>query len=552
MAVQPRMFPDSASFSLNELLKTIQKNGISTLWAEVDTLDAVIKKTSLPFGKDVTMAFNVDAGGGAFSRLAQQGGVFAPGDRTRNILGKVKPKSQTFTLQFERFADALSKEQAKAYINTAKQEYDSKMAFQKSFMALQFLGDGTARQAEPIAFGATDTVSGANFTIASERTPLKIKISSLDTAAGSVAHLMEGSVISFPFVDVDPGTTGTASVTQAAGLVRLLALTFTQGDSKTYDAFRVVKVEQETNYIYVLPARLMNAVYTGSTPDATGSYVQQSNWTDGAGVVTVTFTKGVRADLVVSATDADYNDTIASLALVFSATASTDSLPTKIALIHPLFINQSQAAAREQIGVGWTGSTDVAFIHDGIFTGLETLLCNESNTVHGIDRGNVLQYLATSKDNGLKDLTFNSLYSFLSQHVNRNRKMQFDWSSLMMNPITYSSMISLSELDRRITEGKGIRGEDGAKIIQMHGKKFQFDEHSSQRHDRIYCLAKNAVEMHGGKENLIKVGGQGEYLAMVDGRRTNVIESYYEVIGELTLECPRVNAYMRNYKITTF
>lgn len=549
---QPRLFPDSTTFSLSELLKTIQKNGISTLWAEVDTLDAVVKKSALPFGQKVKMAFNVDAGGGAFGRLAQQGGVFAPGDRTRNILGEVKPKYQTFTLQFERFADTLSKEQAKAYINTAKQEYDSKMAFQKSFMSLQLLGDGTARQAEPIAFGAVDTVSGANFTLASERTPLKVKISSSDSAAGSVAHLMEGSVISFPFVDVDPGTTGTASVTQAAGLVRLLALTFTQGDSKTYDAFRVVKVEQETNYVYLLPARLMSATFTGSTPDATGSYVQQPNWTDGTGVVTVTFRKGVRADLVVSATDADYNDPIADLALVLSATASTDSLPTKIAMVHPLFINESQAAAREQLGVGWTGATDLGFIHDGIMTGLEALLCNESNTVHGIDRANVLQFLATSKDNGQKDLTFNSLYSFLSQHVNRNRKMQFEWSSLMMNPITYSSMISLSELDRRITEGKGIRGEEGAKLIQMHGKKFQLDEHSSQRHDRIYCLAKGAVEMHGGKENLIKVGGQGEYLAMVNGRRTNVVESYYEVSGETTLECPRVNGFMKNFKIATY
>lgn len=552
MAAQAKVFADSQSFSLTELLKTIQKNSISTLWAEVDTLDAVIKKSEFPWGKEVKMAFNVDAGGGAFGAMSQQGGVFAPGDKTRNILGKVLPKVQTFTLQFERFADQLSKDQTKAYINTAKQEYDMKMRFQKSFMALQYLGDGTGRQAEPIALGIDDTTSGASFTLENERTPLKIKISSSDIAAGSVAHLMEGSVVSFMYADVDPTNDGTTVVNQSAGVVRLMALAFTATDTKVYDAFRVVKVEQENNYVYVLPGRLMGASFDGSAADKVGTYVQRSTWTDNAGTVTVTPRKGVRSDLEPSSVDAQFGVTIPTFAMVFSPTVSLDTKPTKVALIQPLFINQNNAQALEQLGIGWTGGTDLGQISASVFTGLDSLLTNETNTVHGIDRLNVMQFLATRKDNQNKDLTFNSLFSLLSTHTNRNRSMKFDWSALMINPIGYSSMISLSELDRRITEGKGMRGEEGAKLIRMHGKTFQLEEHSSMRLDRIYCLAKGSVEMHGGKESLVKVGNQGEFLSLVNGRRTNVVESYYDVTGELVMETPRVNAYMRNFKITNF
>jgi len=41
---QTVVFPNSSSFDLGELLKIIQRNGISPIWAEVDTLDALIRK----------------------------------------------------------------------------------------------------------------------------------------------------------------------------------------------------------------------------------------------------------------------------------------------------------------------------------------------------------------------------------------------------------------------------------------------------------------------------------------------------------------------------
>jgi hypothetical protein len=549
---QPRLFTNSASLSQGDILKTIQLNGSPSLWAEVDGLDAVIKKGKALEGKEIQFSFSTDAGGGAFGRVAQQGGIFLPGDRVKNIQGKAVGKLQGFTLEFEKFLAKQSKGNTAAFINNMEQEFQSKMRFQKSLMALQYLGDGSARHAEPVGLGIADTTNGANFTLAANNAPLKIKLSGSDTAAGSVAHFVEGAMVSFVYCDMDPGNTGAGTVTQANGIVRNLVLEFTQTDTKAYDAFRVVKIEQETNYIYVLPGRQVGSSFAGLTPDSVGEYVQRSNWTDTTGVVTVTARKGVRADLVASSIDTQYNVLIADFGSVFSLTASTDLLPTKVALISPMNISQEQTGAKNQLGIGITSSTDLAMVHDGVFTGLDTLLCNETNVVHGIDRANVLQYLATSKDNQQRDLTFNSFFSFLTQHVNRNRNMKFDWSVLMLNPIVMSSMMSLSELDKRIIDGVGIRGDQGAKTIKMGEKTFELEQHSSMRLDRVFAIAKGAVELHGGNEELVDSDGVTQFLAVTGGRRTNVAQSHYLVNGELTMETPRVNAFMRNFKITTY
>ena len=545
MVVTPQsvVFPNSSSFSLTELLKIIQENGIDPLWAEVeDSLEAVIDHASADWGQEVRYSLNVDAGGGAFGRIAQQSGRFSPGDKTRNILGKVYPKYQTFTYQFERFHQKLSKTQAQAYIENAKQEYMMKNAFQKSFMVLQMLGDGTGRQGVPVGLGATDAATGATFTVADVTTPMKIKLGATSTSAGSSAWFLEGSMISIVYIDRDLDDNGTDEVTAANGKVRFVSLSFDDagaGTATAYDAFRVVKVDQEDDAIYVMPGRV-----TGTTGTDNGAFTQVSEWVaSGTGAVTVTPYRGRTADYVAVATDTVFGASINDLALIFGGETAHYA-----SLIHPQYLAESQASAKLQVGLGWASTTDIATISDGVFTGLETLLLNQSNTVHNINRASVMQYLPTIKDNGGKDVTFNTLYAFLAQHHNRNRKVQTDWSTVLMNPITYSNMVALSENDRRITEGVGIRGEDGAKYIQFGGKKYQLESHSVMRRDRIFTIANKAITLHDGKIESVEVGGQKEFLSIQNGQRVNINEAYATVAGEMSVKGLRRCGVITNFK----
>ena len=542
---QSVVFPNSSSFSLGELLKIIQKAGIDPLWAEIeDGLEAVIKHESPDWGQEVRYALTVDAGGAAFGRIAQQGGRFMAGDRTKNILGKIYPKYQTFTYQFERFHQKLSKTSQQAYIENAKQEYMQKNAFQKSQSILQLMGDGTGRQGLPIGFGDSDTATGATFTISDNASPLKIKLSSLNTAAGGAAQFLEGSVVSFVYGDRCTDANDAANVaTLANSVVRFLSLSCSDagaGPTTAYDAFRVVLVDQSNDAIYVVPARV-----TGATGDADGTtYVQTTEWcAGGSGVVTVTPYRGRRVEFVAGATDTLFATTLVDLALFFGGETAHNS-----AIIHPNYVVQSQAQAKLQLGIGWTGTTEISTINDGVFTGLETLLMNRSNTVHNISRSNVLQYLPSLKDNGGRDLTFNSFFAFLAEHHNRNRKNATDWNLMLMNPLTEASLISLSELDRRIMEGKGIRGEDGAKMIKMGGKTYQFESHSVMRRDRVFMLAKDAVTLHDGKIEDVEVGGQKEFLSIQGGARVNVIEAYATVTGEMSVSGLRRCGAIHNFK----
>lgn len=541
---QAVVFPNSASFSLSELLKIIQETGIDPLWAEVeDGLEAVIDHAGADWGQEVRYALTVDAGGGAFGRLAQQAGRFMPGDKTKNILGKIYPKYQTFTYQFERFHQKLSKTQAQAYIENAKQEYMQKNAFQKSFMILQSMGDGTGRQGTPVGIGSADAATGASITVPDVLEPLKIKLSSSSTDAGSAAWFLEGSVVSFVYSDRDLNDDGADEVTAANGRVRFVAINCEDAGAGTavkYDAFRVVQIDQEDDSIYVLPGRVATSVAT----EDNGSWVQTSEWVSGGtGVVTMTFFRGRTVDFIPAATDTVFDASINDLALIFGG-----STAHYVSLIHPQYVNQTQASAKLQLGLGWTATTEMSTISDGIFTGLETLLMNTANTVHNISRSNVRQYLPTIKDNQNRDLTFNSMFSWLAQHHNRNRKCSNEWNLMLMNPITEASLIGLSELDRRIVEGTGIRGEDGAKMIKMGGKKYQFESHSVMRRDRVYCLAKGAMTMHDGKIEDVSVDGQKQFLTIQNGQRINVIEAYATVTGEMSVKGLRRCGAIKNFK----
>lgn len=533
-AAQQILFARDTGFTLGDILKIVQENGSDPLYVEMDSFDKWVRKVGdFDWGQDRRWNLNTDPGGGSIGRLAGQGGRFAPGDRTNNILGTMSPKLQTITYQFERYLKKLSGTQAAAYIENAEQEYNAKNMLQKNEMASQQLGDGTGRKAIPVSFGEAAVESGATFTVASPTTPLAINLSTDDGAAGSVAHCYEGLVISIVYKD-------------NAGVARLLALSADDagpGAATVYDAFRVVEVDQDNNRILVFPAR------TGTTATAIGSYVQGNVWigATATGVVTFTPIKGIRPEY--PAADANFGDPAGAGA----GTAVQDALST-CALIHPLYVAEEQTGALAQFDEStWTSATDLSFLHDGVLTGLEALITNRENTVHGINRAAVRQYLATVKNNGGRNLTFNALFSFLSQHYNRNRnKGMSDFTGVLMNPLVYSSMVSLSEVDRKITEGTGVRGEEGAKLIKFGDKTYQLETHTSVRHDRTYLLPSGEIEQLGCEMEPVEVGGQSSFLSLVDGRRVNVEEAYSTVTGEMRVKYPRGFGVIRNFTFNRY
>lgn len=564
----------NGTFAQNELLKIIQESGTKVLWKELDGLDAVTKKNAWPWGKQVTYHLTADAGGGAFAGINLNSGYFAPGDKVSSLTGTLVPKFQTFTTQYERFMDQMTKSQAQAYINSMKLEFDQKTMFQKSFMASQELGDGTGRIATPIGIGPNDdavgvsktgpgaaAVSGIDLgTVASGANikPIKMKLSSLDEAVGDAAHLLEGSMVSFMFADYDSNNDGTVDLNETTCLPRFLILGF--GTSATgaggaaladvtyYDAFRVVKVEQENDAIYVLPGRVASL---GAT--AIGNYYQTTDinsvrWcsaTTNANLFCFPVA-GLQADFSAAASATYGSGTANGFTNIFNPAALTKA----VYLVHPLFVAESIAMGRQMLGLTWTvGTTDISQINPYIATGLETLLMEQTYVVHGINRAKVLQYLATIYNNNGQGLKFNTFFSFLANHANRNRTLKTEWAVIPMNPIVMASMISQSEQQRIIIDGKGIRGEDGAKLIKFGGKTYQLEMHTAMRKNRIYLLPKNSIEMYGGTIEKVDVNGQNAFLSLQNGRRINVIEAYNTVKLEMMMRSPREAGAIRNFDI---
>lgn len=569
----------SGTFAQSELLKIIQENGSKVLWKEVDGLDAIVKKNEWPWGKEVRYSLTVDAGGGAFAGIDFNSGYFAPGDKVSSLTGVVVPKFQTFTMQFERFMDQMTKSQAQAYINSMKLEFDQKTMFQKSFMNVQMLGDGTGRFATPVGIGPNDDAVGvsrlaigaaaasaialsANTVAAGNAanvSPIKIKMSSLDTAVGDVAHLVEGSMISFMFADYDANNDGTVDLVETTAVPRLLILGFGDGQNADttilissinyYDAFRVIKIEQENDAIYVMPGR--TAALSATTA---GAYVSNTDFQTQSWCPGVTLAGALYCFPVAGMTSA-YGAALAAnygtgTANGFTNVFAPAALTVATYLVHPLYIPNTVAMGRAMLGLGWTvGTTDITQINPYIGTGIETLLMEQSYVVHGINRNKVLQYLPTIKNLGGQNLKFNTFFTFLAEHANRNRSLETGWSILPMNPMVYASMISQSEQQRIITDGKGIRGEDGAKLIKFGGKTYQLEMHTSMRKNRIYLLPKNSIEMYGGTIEKVDVNGQSSFLSLVNGKRVNVIESYNTVKMENIMRTPRDAGAIRGFNI---
>lgn len=587
----------SARFSQSDLLKFIQEKGSKTLWRVVSGLDSVTKRGEWPGGKLQTYHLTVDAGGLAFGGLNQQAGTFSVSDRAHGIQGFCLPKYQTFTMYFDRILNKLTDSEQKAYLGAMKMEYDQKTTFQKSFSNLQQITDGTGRWATPVGIGAADTATGTSFTVSAPSVLMKIKVSSADTAVGSVAHLMEGSIVSFLFPDYDPNNDGTVTKVRTDCSVRYLTLGFKSATGSLisfYDAFRVVRINQSTNDILVAPARKAapdNATtYAPYTTWTEAHHVQQvgasTMWCDGSGAVTVTPYLGRGNDLTApgDVTAVNLNSVFNPQALT-SATATAN--PTAVFLVNPGFVptgansygypnidfstytqgnftNSADAAGRALLGLGWDPSVDslydpaaidVSLINPYLMTGIESLVYNDTNMVHGIPRYAVQQILPTKKDNGGNALTYNSLFGLLTEHYNRNRDKvagsneATQWNILEINPLGYSSMLSLSEQDRMIIDDKGIRGTS-AKVIQVGNKKFELNMNSTMRRDRIAAIPKDAIYMYGGTLEPVELDGQKQFMALNStARRQNAYEMYFTVSGEQKIENLRDCAFMRNFTI---
>jgi hypothetical protein len=603
----------NAKFTSSDILKFVQENGSKILWREVTGLDWFMKKGEWSGGKQKTYHLTVDAGGLAFGGLNQTAGTFANPDRAYGIQGFMTPKYQTFTMYFDNILNDISKDAQVAYINHMKQEMQQKMTFQKSFMGLQHMGDGTGRFATPIGLG--DSAKGAGgttdntFTLTGPNVPLKIKFSSADTAVGSSAHFMEGSIVSVMFPGYDEGTTGTANKTKATCIPRLLVLAFDRGNTNGntrsfFDAFRVVRVNISKNEILVVPARkaapdvvraadAWSAYAPYDTPEA-GHHVQQGGqsgvWCQSVAGSTVTVTLYRGRDNTLAkptvVTELQFNSVFNPTALT-SATGNEvlatyavnpNYVPTGIqswamqnsdfsSFTNKTYINQSDSydSARVMLGIGWdpnvdtgadTSAIDVSQVNPYLMTGLESLLFNRTGVVHGINRAAIQQILPSEKDFEAQPLSFTGLFSGLTEHYARNRDKDPNSSSaaqfniLSMQAVTYSHLLSLSEQDRRIIDDKSIRGT-ACKAITVGTKKYELDMNTAMRTDRIIGLPKGAFKQDGGTIAPVTASGQKEFLSIANNRRVNATESYYTVNGETYCDNLRDCFYARNFTINT-
>lgn len=591
-------FFTNAQFRQSDLLKFIQEKGSKTLWRIVTGLDAVTKRGKWPGGKEVRYHLTVDPGALSMGGLNSVAGAFMPSDRAYGIQGFMVPKFQTMTMYFDRILGDLTDSDTKAYLSHMKMEYEQKTMFQKSFFNLQQTMDGTGRVATPVGLGAANTATGTSFTIANPSTLLKVKLSSLDTATGGAPYLMEGMIVSFLFPNYDTANDGSVNKTKTDCDAHFLNLGFVAnggaGTQQHFDAFRVVRINQSANEVYLAPAR--RGAPTGVYATGAGSYstwsadhhVQQgasaNMWCSGSGTVTVTpyigrtlafgepaaFTALDLTKVFTAGTTAGGNATDNPPACFM---VLTGYLPTGDVAYSQGNVDFSSytgstttlaEAGRRILGLGWdinvdsgySPTVDVSLINPYLMTGMDTLLFNDTNIVQGIPRYSVQQILPTKKDWNNQPLTFNSLFALIAEHVTRNREKDPNGSDIVqsnllsMNPLVYTSLLSLSEADRRITDAVGIRGTS-CKQINYGTKKFELDQASWMRMDRIVSIPKDGIKMYGGTLDPVNIDGQTQFMSLnSSARRLNAIESYWSVTAEMCVENLRDTLFGRNFSIS--
>jgi len=584
----------NSQFRQSDLLRFIQEKGSKTLWRIVTGLDAVTKRGKWPGGKEVRYHLTVDPGALSLGGLNSIAGAFMPADRAYGIQGFMVPKFQTMTMYFDRILGDLTDADTKAYLSHMKMEYEQKTMFQKSFFNLQQTMDGTGRVATPVGLGANNAATGASFTLTNPSTLLKVKLSSLDTATGGAPYLMEGMIVSFMYPEYDDNNNGTVDLNKTDVNPNLLTLQFVaNGNASFFDAFRVVRINQSSNEVFLAPARKSapDAAATSFAAYTTWSadhHVQQgasaNMWCAGTGTVTVTAYPGRKLNFAACTSTATI-----TLDHVFNPSSltsgSTTNQPTAVFMVLTGYLPTGDTSyasgnvdfsafaggtttlaqgARRILGLGWDinvdsgydPTVDVSLINPFLMTGMDSLLFNDTNIVQGIPRYSVQQILPTKKDWNNQPLTFNSLFGLIAEHVTRNREKDPNGAEavqsnlLMQNPLVYTSLLSLSEADRRITDAVGIRGTS-CKQINYGTKKFELDQASWMRMDRIVSIPKDGIKMYGGTLDPVNIDGQTQFMSLnSSARRQNSFESYFSTACEMCIENLRDSMFGRGFSIS--
>lgn len=547
----------SGNVQIADALRIIYKSGTKVLWADKNHFDLATKKEAWKGGKEVRMHFSLSAGGGSMGGMASERGTFARTDRARGIQGSYHAKFQTFTLGHDRMSEEMSKGDAASFISEKKREYQQKIKLHRTELAVQRLGDGTGRKCTPIGIGALNADAGASFAH-TENMPLPVKIGNGLNVAGSIAHLYEDAVVSFIFASYDEDDNGVYELNETNCIPRYLNVSFLNGGTRaTYEAFRVVRYDQDTQIAWVMPGRKQVDGTTGVE-----DYIQQSYWVkDDSAAMTVTFRRGRTFDGLGASVAVDMPD--------ISGALNPAGRTPACFWIHPEFITTgnvsfggsdsnftnystttmtSAAIGRLQLGLGWTSDTQIDKISPFVVTGFETLMKNMTNTIHGIKRSKIIQMLPTAGDGLGRPLDLSMLNRWITTHVLRNEGKLPEWSTIIMNSLVYSYFEVAFMKDMKVEQTE--QGGFAAHYIIVSGKKFKLTGHPGVRHDTIFAIPDKVVTLYGMEVTPVNVGGTSTFIALDSaGRRVNAEEQYFTTYGEQVIEDLKACAFLTNFTI---
>jgi hypothetical protein len=509
--------------------------------------------------------------------IAATGGGFVRGDKTQHAKGEIIPSFQTATIEYDRMLNDLSSDKAKSYVNSKSEEYEAKALLMKSMLYAQTLGDGTGRFCEPAGIGPDSSATGATITClaTSEYSPcvqpLRMKISDLTSTPGSIAHLVEGFAFSIWYADYDMNNDGVYEGTSDTCIPRILTLGFKNGiggAESFYDAFRIVDVDVEAGYIYVLPGRF--SALNATTEGEHTTYTQIENnptqenelrWCVGELTHNMVITpyQGLSAGLlnpVAAATIAGGFDS------VFNPTGKQYA----VALMHPYYMPDSHTNARKCLGLNWDATTDLGRLNPFIPCGIESLLMDTTHTIHGIRRATIRQALPTIKDCEMLTMNHTLFRSIVTKHATRNPvykesnvakkgeggdigKVGAHWQHIALNPVVYSTLLDSVEFNTMFSDGKGSYGEEGARVFSYGQKRYQIIPTNEMALRRIWIIPKGALEYFGGHiEDVSNDEGQKKFLKIgVNGQRTNVVQEHKIIKSAMRLRYPRSCGGAKNF-----
>jgi len=561
------------NYAHSEILKTIQATMNNVLWTQAPgTFRSMIKHVAFNWGGPIEDFYSVDPGGLAMGGISQTSGKFVRGDKTSHAKGEIIPSVQTATIEYERQLNLLSAGDKKSYINNKSEEYESKAMLMKSYLYQQTLGDGTGRWCEPVGIGPDNISSGATATLTRDTfytpviDPLKMKISDLSISVGSIAHLVEGFAFSLWYADYDADNNGVYEGTTETCVPRVLALGFkgsATGTEVVYDAFRIVDVDVESGYIYVLPGRratkgttaIEHTQQTFVTNDGSGA--NDVRWCPGALTENVIITpyQGISCGSATSMLPTAAATIVNGFDAVFNPTGKTAAT----FVMHPYYMPDQFDQARLCLGLNWTSATDIGRLNPFIPCGIEGLLMNTTNTIHGISRSRIRQALPTIMNAEGQPMNFEMFRRIVTKHATRNplykdsevgkkseggdiSKVGSHWQHIALNPVVYNSLISSVEFNTLFTDGKGSYGEEGAKTFTYGGKRYQIIPTNEMALRRLWIIPKGALEYFDGTiKDVSNDGGVSKFMKIdpADGQRMNVVQEHKIIQSAMKLKQPR-------------